>query len=127
MMHSVLHNVCILWMMHQRETLEQQTQELEALVRSYMQRMGKCPISGRGVALEEELEALVQVKDNDKHQTRAHAVDRVHLVIRLDIPTPHPQPFWMFSHLCSDLLALCDRIKMIQQSTWAWGPPASGT
>jgi hypothetical protein len=53
-------------MMHQREALEQQTQELEALVRSYKQRMGKCPISGRGVALEEELEALVQVKDNDR-------------------------------------------------------------
>jgi hypothetical protein len=58
----MLHHVCILCMMHQREALQQQTQELEALVRSYMQRMGKCPISGRGVALEEELEALVQVK-----------------------------------------------------------------
>jgi len=91
----MLHHVCILCMMHQREALEQQTQELEALVRSYMQRMGKCPISGRGVALEEELEALVQVKDNNRHQTqiRAHAVDSVHLVKRLDTPPHTPQPF----------------------------------
>jgi hypothetical protein len=44
----------------QRNTLVQQLQELESLVRTYRERMHKCPISGRSTALEGKLEEVVK-------------------------------------------------------------------
>ena len=44
----------------QRNMLVQQLQELESLVRTYRERMHKCPISGRSTALEGKLEEVVK-------------------------------------------------------------------
>lgn len=53
--------VCVWCVLHQRDALQQQFEELGDLVRSYRKRVGQCPISGRGKALDEELEKMEKV------------------------------------------------------------------